>query len=316
MELHLLLKTMVALRFYFLFLLSWRGKEWGVADGEPVLGLHGWMDNCATFDRLAPLLPLNKLRFVTVDFPGHGQSSHFPPGSWYQWENYTLTVARIVDYFKWNKFSFLSHSMGANVSFFYAGCFPQQVKRFVSLDIPYPLDYGMNIYDYWAWLVFEAIGKEWGVADGEPVLGLHGWMDNCATFDRLAPLLPLNKLRFVTVDFPGHGQSSHFPPGSWYQWENYTLTVARIVDYFKWNKFSFLSHSMGAKVSFFYAGCFPQQVKRFVSLDIPYPNPVFLHSMITKRVLIIYLYILYLHFNNYEETMRCIIWMDYCYGVP
>jgi hypothetical protein len=32
-------------------------KQWGPADGIPVLGLHGWLDNASTFDRIAPLLP-------------------------------------------------------------------------------------------------------------------------------------------------------------------------------------------------------------------------------------------------------------------
>ena len=31
-------------------------KVWGSPDGIPVMGLHGWMDNSATFDGIAPLL--------------------------------------------------------------------------------------------------------------------------------------------------------------------------------------------------------------------------------------------------------------------
>lgn len=102
-------------------------------------------------------------------------------------------------------------------------------------------------------------------------MGLHGWLDNCATFDRLAPMLPLQKLRFISVDLPGHGHSSHLPPGFWYRWPDYVLAVARIVQHLKWEKFSLLSHSMGAKVAFFYTGCFPHHVKRLVSLDVPIP---------------------------------------------
>ncbi|MEM8768285.1 MAG: alpha/beta hydrolase, partial [Pseudomonadota bacterium] len=67
--------------------------------------------------------------------------------------------------------------------------------------------------------VFEVFGrritaKRWGDPAGEPTLALHGWLDNAATFDRLAPLLP--ELNLVALDFAGHGLSDHRPPGVHY----------------------------------------------------------------------------------------------------
>lgn len=45
-------------------------KVWGPVDGVPVLGLHGWLDNCATFDRMGPHLAAAGIRLVSIDFPG------------------------------------------------------------------------------------------------------------------------------------------------------------------------------------------------------------------------------------------------------
>ena len=41
--------------------------------------MHGWLDNCGSFDRLLPYFPKTK-RVICIDIPGHGLSSHYPPG--------------------------------------------------------------------------------------------------------------------------------------------------------------------------------------------------------------------------------------------
>ncbi|MEQ2206552.1 hypothetical protein XENOCAPTIV_030830 [Xenoophorus captivus] len=73
-----------------------RGKVWGPDHGRQVLCLHGWADNCGTFNTLLPLLPKD-FRYIAVDLAGHGRSSHRPPGVLYAFPSYVMDVRRVVD---------------------------------------------------------------------------------------------------------------------------------------------------------------------------------------------------------------------------
>jgi pimeloyl-ACP methyl ester carboxylesterase len=104
--------------------------QWGNPDGVPVLALHGWLDNAATFTHLAPLL--KDCYVVAVDLPGHGLSGHWPEHSHYHmWEG-VEDVELILDALGWESCHLLGHSMGAVVATLYAGTFP---KRLTSLTL-------------------------------------------------------------------------------------------------------------------------------------------------------------------------------------
>lgn len=59
--------------------LSWQinglnlcGLSWGTPDLPPLLMLHGWLDNAASFALLAPLM--KGYYVVAIDLTGHGKS--------------------------------------------------------------------------------------------------------------------------------------------------------------------------------------------------------------------------------------------------
>ncbi|MFP6848053.1 MAG: alpha/beta hydrolase [Pseudomonas sp.] len=110
---------------------------YGPEDGQPVIALHGWLDNAASFSRLAPLLP--GLRIVALDFAGHGHSDHRPPGASYAIWDYAHDVLQVAEQFGWQRFSLLGHSMGAIVSVLLAAAMPERVSRLALIDglIPY-----------------------------------------------------------------------------------------------------------------------------------------------------------------------------------
>lgn len=110
---------------------------YGAEDGQPVIALHGWLDNAATFSRLAPRL--QGLRIVALDLPGHGHSDHRPAGAGYNIWDYAHDVLQVAEQFGWQRFSLLGHSMGAIVSVLLAGALPDRVERLALIDgvIPY-----------------------------------------------------------------------------------------------------------------------------------------------------------------------------------
>ncbi|KAJ3642706.1 hypothetical protein Zmor_025464 [Zophobas morio] len=109
------------------------GKWWGPTDIRPILAIHGWQDNCGTFNRLLPLITQD-VGFLAIDLPGHGYSSHIPDGFYYHNINYMILVQRLVNYFKWPQVSLLAHSLGGSIAFLYAIINPQNVDLLICLD--------------------------------------------------------------------------------------------------------------------------------------------------------------------------------------
>nr|XP_046267833.1 serine hydrolase-like protein isoform X2 [Scatophagus argus] len=111
-----------------------RGKVWGPDHGHPVLCLHGWADNCGTFNTLIPLLPKD-CRYVTLDLAGHGLSSHRPPGVFYHFPDYLADIRRIVDALQLKEFSIIGHSMGGDIGAMFTSLYPEMVDALILLDV-------------------------------------------------------------------------------------------------------------------------------------------------------------------------------------
>lgn len=107
-------------------------KEWGDSDKPAVIALHGWLDNAATYDRLAPLL--SEYRIVALDFVGHGFSSHRPEGVRYHLLDHVDDVMGLADALDLDRFILMGHSMGAGVSTMLAGSFPERIEKLVLLE--------------------------------------------------------------------------------------------------------------------------------------------------------------------------------------
>ncbi|WP_238382905.1 alpha/beta fold hydrolase, partial [Cognatilysobacter segetis] len=100
--------------------------------GTPVLALHGWLDNAASFGPLAP--HLDGLDLVALDLPGHGASAHLPPSAEYTLVNAARAVLSAADALGWSRFSLLGHSMGGATATLVAAGAPGRVARLALIE--------------------------------------------------------------------------------------------------------------------------------------------------------------------------------------
>merc|ERR1712029_475078 len=96
------------------------GKEWG--EGKEVwIVLHGWLDNCGSFD---PLIrnhfPPEQHRLIAIDIPGNGFSSPYPKGFPYHLVDGLQCIKRVANHFNLKTFNLMGHSMGSGMSMLYA----------------------------------------------------------------------------------------------------------------------------------------------------------------------------------------------------
>ena len=115
-------------------------------------------------------------------------------------------------------------------------------------------------------------GLSWGDPGEAPLLALHGWLDNAASFACLAPLLQGHHV--LALDLTGHGQSDWRSADASYQIWDDLPEVLGVVDALGWNSFNLIGHSRGAIISTMLASSFPERVQKLVMLDALSPGPV------------------------------------------
>jgi len=113
------------------------GLRWGKATGIPVLALHGWLDNAASFVPLAPLISGHSsetLDIVAIDWPGHGHSQHRHESTHYYFADYLWDIHATMDALGWDSCHIVAHSMGGAISTIFAAAAPQRVRSLVLID--------------------------------------------------------------------------------------------------------------------------------------------------------------------------------------
>lgn len=113
------------------------GLRSGDPAGPPLLALHGWLDNAASF---VPLMTeLAGFDLVALDLPGHGASAHRLPGYDYVFVDWIHDVLDVLDALGWQDASLLGHSMGGAIASVVAAATPERVRRLALIEALGPL---------------------------------------------------------------------------------------------------------------------------------------------------------------------------------
>ncbi len=107
--------------------------EWGDPAGIPILCLHGWLDNAASFHYLAPFID-EKYRLIAIEMPGHGQSEHLSSDADYLFVSGIGTIDLVLDTLNIQQCLVIGHSMGGALALLYAGVAKERFSKLALID--------------------------------------------------------------------------------------------------------------------------------------------------------------------------------------
>ena len=117
-------------------LLEWqpRRPQASTQDVPTVLLLHGFLDSCWTWQVLLETGLLDGFRVLAPDLRGHGDSDRIGAGGYYHFMDYLADLQDLIAQIGCQTLSIVGHSMGGTVASYYAGAYPERVRRLVTLD--------------------------------------------------------------------------------------------------------------------------------------------------------------------------------------
>ena len=101
-----------------------------------IIALHGFMDNLASFDKLAYALVQRNTEtsLIAVDFPNHGHSDHLQEKSGLIVLSYSFIIQQLIFKLNIEKVLILGHSLGATVSLFIANAIPKHIIGIMAIE--------------------------------------------------------------------------------------------------------------------------------------------------------------------------------------
>ena len=122
--------------------------EWGEPAGEPIVLVHGFLDQAHSWKFFVAELIAQTLRplwIIAPDCRGHGDSGWVGDGGYYHFPDYVFDLDCVIRSVGTTRFHLVGHSMGGTISFLHAGAFPERLANLVLIEGAGPL--GMEFAD-------------------------------------------------------------------------------------------------------------------------------------------------------------------------
>src|SRR5436853_6831945 len=121
-----------ASHFFYSHRLKLQFWDYGT-EGKPALILvHGSRDHARSWDFVAQGL-IDDFHVYALDLRGHGNSA-WAPGALYSFSEHLFDLSVFADIVNQYPVSIVGHSLGAIVSLFYAGTYPERVRKLVAIE--------------------------------------------------------------------------------------------------------------------------------------------------------------------------------------
>jgi pimeloyl-ACP methyl ester carboxylesterase len=122
--------------------------EWGEPTGEPIILVHGFLDQAQSWKFFVAELVKRVARplwIVAPDCRGHGDSGWVGAGGYYHFPDYVYDLDCVIGAMGVARFHLVGHSMGGTISFLYAGAFPERISKLILIEGVGPV--GMEFTD-------------------------------------------------------------------------------------------------------------------------------------------------------------------------
>ena len=121
-----------ASRTYFSQRLRLHYADWGNEGAPPLLLIHGGRDHCRNWDWVAQDLR-GDYHIIAPDLRGHGDSQWMLGGN-YSMVDYVADIAQLVHQKQEAPITIIGHSLGGSIALQYAGVYPDNVVKVVSIE--------------------------------------------------------------------------------------------------------------------------------------------------------------------------------------
>ena len=113
-------------------------RDAGPSDGEPVVLLHGFPQDSAAWDRVAPALHQHGLRTLAVDQRGYSPMARPRGRAHYRLRETTADVLALLDAAELDSAHVVGHDWGGIVGWALGAWHPERLRTLTALSVPHP----------------------------------------------------------------------------------------------------------------------------------------------------------------------------------